>query len=221
MGLAFTGVFRGSAPLLKLATIGCVIIGIAGCAQPGQPGLSARCLQHQALVEKDGLQDPQVMASLKVSVALPEHWERLPLDMTLLYTHEQWRSPSMQTGVGVAYIHLPIPLSAKMLIWFAEMQYSKKADPGDGSGGRLIGAWSDSLGRQWFEAENSKYHVRGYAMTHQFDAWIVYSGYRVKGPPRLDEISEAQRCADSIAPVSVGPSRPSDVSSSEFASAVK
>ena len=33
-----------------------------------------------------------------------------------------------------------------------------------------------SLGREWFEAQNNKYHVRDYAVVRGFNAWVVYFG---------------------------------------------
>jgi hypothetical protein len=128
-----------------------------------------------------------------------------------LYSHQQWRSPSASAGVGVAYIHTPIPLSTDMLVWFAKNEYAKRQASGDKSGattrpadigGRLIGEWTDSLGRHWFEAESTKYHVKGYAMTRGCEAWIVYSGWRVKSKPCEAEIALGARAADSVVPLS-------------------
>ena len=114
----------------------------------------------------------------------------------MLYTHEQWRSPSSLTGVGVAYVRLPLPLSSKAIAWFAKQEYGKKA-----ADGRIIAEWTDELGRSWFEAENKKYHVRGYVTTRGLEAWIVYSGYRLTDPPEPAEISLATRSAETFIPI--------------------
>jgi hypothetical protein len=152
---------------------------------------------HQSEVIRTGLSPVHVDPRLKVSVAPPAQWDQMPLRTNLLYTHEQWRSPDRHVGMGVAYIHTPVAFSPQTLIWFAKAQYVHRTD----GKGRLIGQWTDSLGRCWFEAENETFHVRGYAMTRGTDAWIVYSGYRVKNQPPATEIVLAGRGADSVVPV--------------------
>ena len=194
MGVVRVLIWRACGPfaaLSLLAALGCV-----------QQVISTRSLfQHQALVEMEGLQPVRVYDALHVTCAMPRKWENLPDDKGMLYDHVQWRSPSLQTGIGVAYIHTPLPLSAQVLIWFAKAEYTKKQTRQE-PGGRVIGEWTDALGRAWFEAENDKYHVKGYAMTRGFDSWIVYTGYRVKSPPNWSEIGLAARAADSVAPMS-------------------
>jgi hypothetical protein len=96
-------------------------------------------------------------------------------------------------------VTLPIPLPAQAIVWFAKNEYLKRAK--DQHDGKLIGQWTDSLGREWFEAENSKYHVRGYAMTQGSQAWIVYSGWRVTSEPQPTEITLARRSLESVVPV--------------------
>jgi hypothetical protein len=152
---------------------------------------------HQALVNRSGLSALHLVSKLHVSCAPPERWDQLPLTSNWIYSHQQWRSPDRHVGMGVAYMHTPFLFSAQTLIWFAKAQY---ANSDDGSG-RLIAQWTDPLGRCWFEAENDTYHVRGYAMTRGNDAWIVYSGYRVRTGPPKTEILLAARGADSVAPL--------------------
>src|SRR5262249_6777326 len=129
----------------------------------------------------------------------PGHWEALPTKKTLLYTHQQWRSPTLSTGVGVAHIQLPLPVPAEAVLWFAKNQYL--ASVADQKDGKLINQWTDSVGRQWFEAQNSKYHVKGYALTRGNEAWIVYSGYRMSRDPVPKEIALAERSLDSVVPM--------------------
>ena len=69
------------------------------------------------------------------------------LQASTIYTHQQWRSPTRITGVGVAYLRLPIPLSPKAILWFAKSEYNKKKT----SEGRDLGQWVDATGRHWFE----------------------------------------------------------------------
>jgi hypothetical protein len=152
---------------------------------------------HQAMINRTGLAPVHVVAKLHVSCAPPVEWDQLPVQCNWLYSHQQWRSPDRHVGVGVAYLRTPVMFSPQTLIWFAKCQY---ANSDDGSG-RLIASWTDTLGRCWFEAENDTYHVRGYAMTRGYDAWIVYSGYRVQSHPPQDEILLAARGADTVAPL--------------------
>jgi len=161
-----------------------------------------RLLMHRAMIDFTGLRDIMHIPTVKVSWSPPIGWDRLTTKKTALYTNEQWRSPSSHTGVGVAYIKLPIPITADMITWFAKNEYCKKSDDG-----RIIAQWTDSLGRPWFECENNKYHVRGYAITRGLEAWIVYSGYRTANAPDPAEISLAMRSAETIVPgVTASPS---------------
>lgn len=162
---------------------------------------------HQQVISLDGLRSVEPVPELDVSLAPPRGWERMSEPDTVLYTHEQWRSPEKNTGIGVAYLRTPFPLSPHMLIWFARLQYGKPRPNRhieEGSGGQMLGEWDDAMGRSWFEAENSKYHVKGYAMTRGNDAWVVYSGWRVAQKPSEADIELAARAADSIVPLPVG-----------------
>lgn len=93
----------------------------------------------------------------------------------------------------MVYAHMPIPLPVSTLLWFAKQEYTKS-----NNGGKLLGQWTDNFGRSWFEAENNKYHVKGYAVVSGTDAWIVYSGYRMTMEQQPAEISLAERCQDTI-----------------------
>lgn len=172
---------------------------VAGC-QNGQAISSRRLIEHQALIDFSGLKPPTGVDSVQVTISPPRHWELLPETGGTLYTHRQWRSPSTHTGVGVIHARLPLPLSAATVVWFAEREYSRR-----GSDGRLLGQWTDSLGRTWFEAENNKYHVRGYVVVSGFSAWVVYFGYRVRYTPDLAEIGVAARSAETAVPWLNGP----------------
>jgi hypothetical protein len=155
---------------------------------------------HQSLLDKNGLAPPHLDLDVQITCAPPAQWEMLPLHKTLLYTHQQWRSPDRMVGMGVAHLRTPIPLPAQMIIWFAKKQYSTN-DSDAGKDGRLLSQWTDGLGRAWFEAENDTYHVKGCAMTHGFDAWVVYSGYRMHTHPDNDEIALAAKSADAVVPL--------------------
>ena len=114
-----------------------------------------------------------------------------------LYRHEQWRSPSTHTGVGVVYAYLPLPLSGKDGRLVCQSRNTRKQN----EEGRVIAEWTDALGRSWFEAENEKYRVRGFVVTQGFQAWVVYFGYRVKFAPNIAEIGLASRATETVAPM--------------------
>jgi hypothetical protein len=173
------------------------VVALSGCQY--QAVSAARLQIHQSRLNKEGLSELQVSPELNITCAIPNQWDKLRENQTLIYTHQQWRSPDRHAGVGVAYLRTPMAMSPETLIWFAKMQYANQAR---NKQGRLLGSWTDSLGRSWFEAENEDFHVRGYAMTRGCDAWIVYSGYRVKARPPEDEIALGQKAAESVAPLS-------------------
>jgi hypothetical protein len=184
--------------ILGLVFCGGVMMSGLGC-QLAPPAVSVKRLaEHREVVDLGGLQPTQILQDLKVSWSVPGQWEALPVKKTLLYTHQQWRSPTLSTGVGVAHIQLPVPVPAQAVLWFAKSQYTTGVtDPKDG---KLINEWTDSLGRQWFEAQNSKYHVKGYAITQGKEAWIVYCGYRMSREPVPKEIALAEKSLDSVVP---------------------
>jgi hypothetical protein len=176
----------------KICLLGWLLI--AGC-QVGPSISNRRALYENSLLDFRGLGVVRELDSVKLIGAVPEGWEPLPLKTTALYTHEQWRNPGGTTGAGVAYIHTLLPLPASAILWLAKSQYTKRENDG-----RLLGRWSDALGREWFEAENDKFHVRGYAVTRGFDAWIVYCGYKRANPPTPWDMSLATRSAETMAP---------------------
>src|SRR5688572_11495475 len=171
-----------------------------------------RLINHQAMIDFSGLKESERVDAVKVNVAAPESWTPLSLKKTSLFTDMHWKSPSGTSGVGVAYLRLPIPLSPKMLLWFAKSQYNGKRD----DGGKMIGEWVDDFGRHWFEGSNEKYHARGFVMVHGREAWIIYCGYKTIKPPDAAELSLAAKCLDTIVPIPRGsrrdapPSRPLD-----------
>jgi hypothetical protein len=198
----FTGV-----ALMLLPTL------LVGCQAP-QPDLGNRLMAHVAMVDSSGLAPPAAMPEINVRGAVPQGWETMDIDKTPLYTHQQWRAPNHSTGIGVAYIHMPLPMSAKALVWFARGQYSRMNAKQHKSDPSLLGEWTDSLGREWFEGENEKYHVKGYVVTSGFDAWAVYSGYRLKVPPNKNSINLAYRAMDSIVPLPLEKEQPQGTSKS-------
>jgi hypothetical protein len=176
-----------------------LLLAVPGC-QLQSPITTARLIQHQQVMNTTGLRDPATYDAVKARAAVPQKWDQLNVKKTALYTDVQWRSPTKQTGVGVAYIRMPLPLPAATLMWFAKNEYCKRSDDG-----KLIGEWTDEIGRSWFEAENKRYHVRGFVITKGFEAWIVYSGYRTETPPLQDEMAVAKRAQESIIPTPFAP----------------
>ena len=173
-----------------------VLLSFAGGCQQAAQVSGRRLIEHQAFIDFSGLKKNEAIASVKTTIAAPRQWEVMPLQSNPLFAHQQWRSPSTHTGVGVVLAHLPLPLSAKMVVWFAKQQYSREQHDG-----KVIDEWVDSLGRSWFEAEDEKYHLRGYVVVKGFDAWVVYFGYRVRYAPDIAEISLSARSAETAVPM--------------------
>jgi hypothetical protein len=173
-----------------------MLLALAGGCQSGPPVSSQRLIEHQAMIDFAGLGAEHGIKSIKTTLATPVRWEQPKPKLTALYTLLQWRAPSGHTGIGVVYAQLPLPLSAKMVVWLAKQEYSKGRPSG-----RVLGEWQDALGRSWFEAENDKYHIRGYVLVKGFDAWIVSFGYKTQYPPDVAEISLAARSAETAVPM--------------------
>jgi hypothetical protein len=183
------------ASALRLAGLLVLLAWSAGC-QSGPAVSSRQLIEHQAFIDFSGLLPDRPIPSVHTRIAAPRRWEQLPPLSNVLFSDEQWRSPSSHTGVGIVHAHLPLPISAKTVVWFAKQQYSKRAKDG-----KILSEWEDELGRSWFEAENDKYHIRGYVVVKGLGAWVVYFGYRTKYPPNLGEISLAARSAETAVPL--------------------
>src|SRR5688572_110303 len=171
------------------------LASLAGGCQQTTHVEHRRLIEHQALIDFSGLRPVEAIDNVRVRGAIPRNWERITPHSNALFTHQQWKSPSTKTGIGVAHIRMPLPFSTKALVWFAKREYTKRA-----TDGRLISEWTDDLGRPWFEAENDKYRIRGYAVVNGFQAWIIYFGHKAKLPLDPAELSLAARAADSIVP---------------------
>lgn len=180
------------------AAVGTLVLAAvaSGCQmQMAEPQAARRLVEHQSRIETSGLNAAESFAVLKVTCASPAHWRALPLQRNALYTHQQFKSPDGSTGVGVAYMRLPLPLSARVLAYFAKNEYAKRE-----ANGQILAEWSDRYGRYWFDGQNAKYHVTGYAITNGFDAWIVYSGYKLTMPPNPVALDLAYKCMETILP---------------------
>jgi len=180
----------------------CIVVGLfmlAGGCQLAPSVSSHKLIASQALIDFSGLKGPELMPQIRTLISPPQKWEVLAAKNTPLYFHQQWRSPSTHTGVGVLCAHLPLPLSVQTVAWLAKQQYARQSRDG-----AVLNEWTDETGRSWFEAENEKYHVTGYIIVDGMTAWFVYFGYRVKYPPELGEISLAARSARTAMPIMDG-----------------
>ena len=180
--------------LFCLALLAALLASAGGC-QTSSTTTNRRLIEHQAMIDFSGLKPAEPIEAVKVSCSIPRQWEALPLKKTGLYAHQQWKSPSTRTGMGVVYVRLPLPLSERTLLWIAKREYTKASDDG-----KLIGQWTDELGREWFEAQNNKYHVRGYAIVRGFNAWLVYFGSKTGYPPDVAELSLGARAVETFIP---------------------
>ena len=198
------------ATALHAAGMVALVLVATGC-QTASKVTNRRLIEHQALIDFSGLAPAEPVDGVKVSCSVPRQWEAMPLKKTPMYAHQQWRSPSSHTGVGVVYVRLPLPLSERMLLWFAKREYTKSNEDG-----KSVGQWTDEVGREWFEAQNNKYHVRGYALVRGFSAWIVYFGSRANHPPDVAELGLAARSVETFLPDDGRPlRRPTDGSDSD------
>jgi hypothetical protein len=176
------------------AVLTAVFAFASGC-QTSAPTTNRRLIEHQAMIDFSGLQPAETVEAVKASCSVPHQWEALPVKRTGLYSHQQWKSPSTRTGFGVVYIRLPLPLSERTLLWFAKREYTKASEDG-----KLIGQWTDDLGREWYEAQNNKYHVQGFALVRGFNAWVVYFGSKTNYPPDVAELGLAARAVETFLP---------------------
>ena len=179
---------------LFLSLLGLLMAGGVGC-QSAQPVSMNRLINHQAMIDFSGLGSLKHYDNVKAEAAAPMSWKELVPKKTSIYTDMQWRSPSGNTAVGVAHVKMPLPLNAGSVVWFAKQRYAKQSEDG-----KLIDQWVDVLGRSWFEAENKKYHVRGFVVTKGFEAWIVYSGFKTQEPIDTSELAMAARSMETVVP---------------------
>src|SRR3954465_15906990 len=198
MGLHFMGTLSWLVKGCRLGSVFAVVFAFVSGCQMAAPTSKALFTEYRDKVNESGLALPLAVDPLKVNVAYPSGWQALPLQKNALYSHQQWRSPSKRTGVGVTYVHMPLPLSTKTLVWFAMNEAGKKTN-----NGKIIRQWHDELGREWFEAENDRYHMTGYVMTRGFDALSNYCGYRRQEPMEPLEIQLGNRALDTVVPLSV------------------
>jgi hypothetical protein len=188
--------FRLLSACLPTCLSGCLMGSLLFLAGAGcQSAPPERMASQRAFIDFTGLGPLREISALKSSGSVPDQWDPLPLQNTPLYAHQQWRSPTLTTGVGIAFIHLPLPVPASAVLWFAQREYSASQ-----SDGRSLGRWTDTVGREWFAAENKRFYVRGYVVTRGMDAWIVYCGYRRQNAPNPYEFSLAVRSLETIVP---------------------
>jgi len=191
------GVQRATTVSVRLSlvlTVGLFVV--AGC-QMAPVASNMALVEHRQQVDSSGLVAPEAVEPLKASIAPPAAWQALKIQKTLLYTHQQWRSPSKRTAVGITYIRLPFPVGTSTVAFFAKKEAAKRSITG-----KLTRNWTDSLGREWFEGETDKYHITGYVLVRGLDAWINYCGYRVKEEKMAGEIELSQRALDTVLPLS-------------------
>lgn len=191
------GAHRAIVSVFRLV-VPCLVVGplVLGCQVSGVPS-KAVMVEHREKVDDTGLAAPSAVEALKACASLPMGWQALRLQKAALYTHQQWRAPSRRTAVGVTYVRMPLPLSTKSLVWIAMGEVNKRVQDG-----KILRRWTDTLGREWFEAENAKYHMTGYVMTRGFDAWINYCGHRTTEAADEAEVALATRALDTILPLS-------------------
>lgn len=155
-----------------LSILVAVVALLLGGCQTAEPTTARALVRQQATVDLAGLRPAHPAQDIKATLSVPANWvQRDPQD-GLFYIHQQWRSPSKATAIGVVYLHLPFPLSAKTLLELAKKEYTSR-----GKNGQILASWCDRYGRYWLEAQNDKYHGLAYILVDGLKAWVVYTGY--------------------------------------------
>jgi hypothetical protein len=180
---------------------------LAGC-QPSAAEMGHQLTVRMSMIDFSGLAPAVPLGGgLDVSAAIPRAWQLAPGQERAMFAHQQWRNAARDIGVGVVHVHMPLPMSAKTLVWLAKSRYAAAAKSSDGGKpkvpggeGQLLNEWTDAVGREWVEAENDRVHVKGYAVTCGFDAWIVYVGVRRPGVPNPVDLQLAERSMESVVP---------------------
>jgi hypothetical protein len=180
--------------VLLLVVMSPLVVGCQAVPVPSKMKLT----EYRDALDDTGLGLPLAVKDVNLNASLPSGWQSLGVQKSSLYTHTQWRAPSKRTAVGSTYVKMPIPLSTKTLVWFAMNEVAKKSNDG-----KVIRRWNDKLGREWFEAENGKYHMTGYVMTRGFDAWINYVGRRKNEPTEPGEVALGEKALETFMPLSV------------------
>jgi hypothetical protein len=193
----------GMSSRMRVGGVSFFLLGLllwAGSGCSFTPAISTgQILRQQGLLDFTGLLPQQQIENLKVWWAVPRDWEPLPPKRGPMFIHQQYRSPTGVTGVGVAYVRLPLPVPTGVVAWLAQREYLRRYN--DNKEGQVLARWTDDAGREWFEAENNRYHGVGYIMCKGQEAWIVYSGYRVTRPANAEEIAVSRRSARTIIPI--------------------
>ena len=166
-------VFRLVAPCLVAFAV------TSGCQSTMPPAQAL--IEVREKVDGEGLTIAREVSPVKASVSVPPGWRTLKLQKTAIYTHQQWRSPTRRTAVGVTYIRMPLPFSAKTLAWLASARWAKA--PRRGPPPR-----TDPAPRM---VRGGERQVPRHRLLHdpRQDAWINYSGWRVKEPREAGESS--------------------------------
>src|SRR5438067_8466730 len=103
------------------AGVGAVMVAMlafAGGCQTGVAPASHRDFKiHAAQVPFTGLKPAARAEAVRATIAAPEKWTALAPYQGTLYTHQQWRSPTAHTGVGIVSVGLPLPLGSSTVMW--------------------------------------------------------------------------------------------------------
>lgn len=190
MGLSRKTIWTFRAVALLFATLVSV-----GCQSSSV--CTTQLVASQSRLDFHGLESTRLLTDVSASGASPRSWEQRPLENNAIYTHRQWRSPTGYTGVGIVFVHLPLPVGPSAVLWLAEQHFSSMP----GQKGRVLGEWTDAVGRSWFTALNPKCQVCGYIMTQGSCAWIVYFACKASGELHPVEMSLAARAVESIVPM--------------------
>jgi hypothetical protein len=189
-GRSIVGAGRAAVLLLSL-----LFAGTLTACQATSPVTARAMVRQRSMLDLSGLNPVETVEQVKASIAVPRQWTEDKAKSGLFYVHQQWRSPSGATTVGVVYLRLPIPLSADTIADMAKKKYTKK-----GEGGEILAQWIDRFGRHWFEGQNDKYHGRGFVMVDGTTAWAAYVGYERRRPLEPLDLALGERALESVLP---------------------
>ncbi|HWB52654.1 MAG TPA: hypothetical protein VG722_00610 [Tepidisphaeraceae bacterium] len=185
--------FRAAA-ISFLACVGAFLLFQSSGCYSSAARFSAAGLPKRTIADSTKV---HTIPALKVSLPTPpKAWSHMPLKQTAMYSQEEWYGPSTHTGLGVVYVHVPVPMPAGTLVWLAKKEYTSRPD-----GGKMTRQWTDSAGRNWFEAVSKTYHAKGYVIADGANAWIAYCGYKTNFAKQPTEVALAEHAMNALRPV--------------------
>jgi hypothetical protein len=145
----------------------------------------------------DSLQERSTPELKMRGIVLPASWKAEPETRAAMHTDAEWHAPSGLTVFGAVYIHVFPFMGGKGLVSSVKKDYVKRQP-----GGKMISEWTDSSGRNWFEADATGTHTKGFVLADGHHAWFVYYRYGTGGRSPQEEITVADHAIDQVETIS-------------------